>query len=137
MKLFTKIINSIGPSFLRGLDRFYSYLIKANLQSFLQCLDQFILSDKTLLGVLNSLKDDDLLSSHQYYIKHTNKFSKKQLSKFLHWIFDIGRLQILRREISFELNKNCKFHSKNLEAAVRTMNEYEYYCFIVAACLCS
>lgn len=123
MKLFTKIINAIGPSFLRGLDRFYSFLITANLQSFHQCVDQFILSDKTLLDVLNSLKDDGVPGGHQFYVKQTNKFSKKQLSKFLHWINDIGRLQILRREIAFELNKNCKFNSKNLEAAVRTMNE--------------
>lgn len=130
MKIFANIINSIGPMFLTALDRYYAHIIHADLQDFLLIFDRTILQDKNTAELLNGLRDTATAHSsnipqggHQFYLRHTNKFTKKTLSKFHHWIMEIGRIQILRKEIAFDLNKSCRFYSKHLEASLRTMNE--------------
>lgn len=130
MKVFAKIINSIGPAFLSALDTFYSNIIVADIQDFLLIFERTVVNDKILLEQLNTLRDTATAHSsnipvggHQFYLRHTNKFTRKMLTKFVFWIMDVGRIQIVRKEIAFDLNKTCKFYSKHLESSLRTMNE--------------
>lgn len=130
MKVFAKIINSIGPAFLSAVDKFYSNIIVADIQDFLLIFERTVQNDKILLEQLNTLRDTATAHSsnipaggHQFYLRHTNKFTRKMLTKFVFWIMDVGRIQIVRKEIAFDLNKTCKFYSKHLESSLRTMNE--------------
>lgn len=130
MKVFAKMINSVGPSFLIAVDKFYSHLIVTDLQDFISIFEKNVLIDKILMEVLSALQDTATLHSsnipaggHQFYLRNINKFTKKILSKYLFWIMEIGRIQILRKEIAFEVNKTAQFYSKHLESSLKTMNE--------------
>lgn len=124
------MIHSVGPSFLIAVDKFYSHLLVLDLQDFISIFEKNILTDKALVEVIAALQDTATLHSsnipiggHQFYLRHTNKFTKKILSKYLFWIMEIGRIQILRKEIAFEVNKTAQFYSKHLESSLKTLNE--------------
>lgn len=128
LKLFNQITNSIGPFGLVGLDKLYSHMIVSDLKQLLNAMHKNILKDKIWTDTLISMAEK--LTPNTIIVEQPNKFYASYVSKcvkimpiFLEWIVKIGQKQILRKQIAFELNKNCKFDAKNLDATLRAMND--------------
>lgn len=128
MNVMSKINESIGPAGLVGLDKLYSHMIKSDLESLINSLQHSILNDKALADIVNVINDEGVTTSLpvvqplKFYNNHISKFTKAT-PKILDFVLSIGQKQIIRKYIAFELNTSCKFNSKNLESALRTMNE--------------
>lgn len=124
----SKIIECIEPAGLVGLDKLYSHMIKANLESLINTLQTSISNDKSMSDIVNSMNAEGTTSTQtvpqplKFYNNHITKFLKGT-PKILEIVLAIGQKQIIRKYIAFELNSSCKFNSKNLEYALRTMNE--------------
>lgn len=122
----SKINECIEPAGLVGLDKLYSHMIKSDLQALVNALQHSVSNDKTLAELVNSVTNQassqcaPLPQPLKFY--NTSKFTKST-PKILDLIMSIGQKQIIRKYIAFELNASCKFNSKNLESALRTMNE--------------
>lgn len=128
MNVTSKIIECIEPAGLVGLDKLYSHMIKSDLELLTNMLQSSISNDKTMADVVNSINAEGTTSTCtvsqplKFYNNHISKFLKSS-PKILDWILAIGQKQIIRKYIAFELNSSCKFNSKNLESALRSMNE--------------
>lgn len=81
-------------------------------------------NDAKFKKTLDELKDNTpnvfSVNSKNYYA-NISKFNDNVAS--LRCILNVGQLQILRSEISFQLNKNCRFYARNYEVALRVLNE--------------
>lgn len=128
MNVMSKIIESIEPAGLVGLDKLYSHMIKSDLESLVNTLQHSILNDKAMADIVNSINNEASTSTAtvpqplKFYNNHVSKFLKTT-PKILDLVLAIGQKQIIRKYIAFELNSSCKFNSKNLESTLRTMNE--------------
>lgn len=128
MNVMSKIIECIEPAGLVGLDKLYSHMIKSELELLTNTLQTSISNDKAIGDVVNSINTEGTTSTStvaqplKFYNNHISKFLKST-PKVLDWILNIGQKQIIRKYIAFELNSSCKFNSKNLESALRSMNE--------------
>lgn len=124
----TKIYECIEPAGLVGLAKLYSHMIKSDLETLVNSLQQTILNDKALADSLNLIGTEGSSAYKpigqplKFYNNHVTKFMKAT-PKILDWILTVGQKQIIRQYIAFELNSNCKFYSKNFESSLRTMNE--------------
>ena len=57
----------------------------------------------------------------KFYTQATSKMGKL-LPYFMDIITRVGQMQLLRRQIAYELNTSCKFDSKFLASSLQTMN---------------
>lgn len=128
MNVMSQIIESVEPAGLVGLDKLYSHMIKSDLESLINTLQHSILNDKAMADIINQVNNEASTSTAtvpqplKFYNNHVSKFLKAT-PKILDLVLAIGQKQIIRKYIAFELNSSCKFKSKNLESALRTMNE--------------
>lgn len=128
MNFLSKIIDSIGPAGLVGLDKLYSHMIKSELDALLASLQKNVFMEKAMAEPLAAFEADvaPLASSvaqpTKLYATYTSKLSKVW-PKILNLILCIGQKQIIRKHIANELNSSCKFNSKNLDSSLRTINE--------------
>ncbi len=124
LKFFTNISKIIGPAFLQGMDKIICHLLVVNVQTFLAMFQKSLTNDAKYKKILDDIKDGTpnvfSLDSKNYYA-NVNKFNDNVAS--LRCILNVGQLQILRTEIAFQLNKNCKFYARNYEHSLRTLNE--------------
>ncbi|XP_011207419.2 WASH complex subunit homolog 5 [Bactrocera dorsalis] len=127
---FSKVRESIGPAGLVGLDRLYSYMFAAELKQNLEKMQKNLANDNMWLEALNSLSVE--LESKQFpgtnssnplkfYANYHNRWLKVWPT-LLEWLLQLGHKQILRQQLSFELNRSSKCNSKNLESALETFN---------------
>lgn len=126
-KFFTKIIDSIGPAGLIGLDKLYSHMLVADIQQLITTLQKKILNEKLWIDLLNGLAKE--ITPNVMVILQPIKFYGNYISRclkiwpnLLDWILNIGQKQILRKHIAYELNTSCKFNSKNLESSLQILN---------------
>lgn len=128
MNVMTQIIESVEPAGMVGLDKLYCHMIKSDLETLVNSLQHSISNDKAMSDIVNAVNKEASSSSAtipqplKFYNNHVSKFLKAT-PKVLDLVLAIGQKQIIRRYIAFELNSSCKFKSKNLESALRTMNE--------------
>lgn len=127
MNILTKVMASMGPAGLVGIDKLYSYMIKSEIDLFISSHDEttidknFIETFKTFSETMENLSGNynDL---SKIYLKGNSKLNKVW-PKFLNLILSIGQKQIFRKHIAIELSKNCNFDAKDLNAVLSTMNE--------------
>lgn len=128
MNFLSKIIESIGPAGLVGLDKLYSHMIKSELDALLASFQKNVLSEKAFADTLVAFDADVMpLSSSvaqptKLYPTHASKLTKLW-PKIVNLLLSIGQKQIIRKHIANELNSSCKFNSKNLDSSLRTINE--------------
>lgn len=128
MNFLSKIIDSIGPAGLVGLDKLYSHMIKSELDAWIASVQKNVFVEKNLADALAAFEADvtPLVSTvpqpSKLYSTYTSKLSKVW-PKILNLILTIGQKQIIRKHIANELNSSCKFNSKNLDSSLRTINE--------------
>lgn len=128
MNFLSKILDSIGPAGLVGLDKLYSHMIKAELDSLIASLQKNVFNEKTVAETLTAFDADILpLTSTvtqplKLYPSYASKLSKVW-PKILNIVLCIGQKQIIRKHVANELNSSCKFNSKNLDSSLRTINE--------------
>lgn len=127
MNILTKVIASMGPAGLVGIDTLYSYMIKSELDSFISAHAD-VTTDKNYSDILKTFSETiENLSGNfndlsKTYLKGNNKMTKIW-PKFLNLVLSIGQKQIFRKHIAIELSKNCNFDAKDLNAVLSTMNE--------------
>ncbi|XP_076341935.1 WASH complex subunit 5-like isoform X1 [Tachypleus tridentatus] len=131
MRIFSLIQRSVGTPGLTGLDKLLSFMIVTELQTIVAAIEKSVSKDKTWMDTLNTLhsciKGGHCLVSQpaRVYGQAMTK-ATKSLTLFLESIQKVGQMQLLRRQIKFELNTTCKFDSKHLASALQTMNEFDY-----------
>ena len=127
IKLFTFLNSSVGVAGLGGVDRLLSFRIVHNLKAFLQ---QFYNSAITPL-VDRLQKIEDSLDPH-FSVPTSNppNFYKKCLSGFTKvfapmtgYVLGIGQSQLLRKQISHELQFSCHLDSNLLSHAMKNLNK--------------
>ncbi|XP_037870039.1 WASH complex subunit 5 isoform X1 [Bombyx mori] len=111
-KTFAKLNEAIGVVGLHGLDTLYGFMIKNQLQN----VQGIIKSNHEKITVLSSSYD----AKEMEQIMNKGTKAIQQLSDV---IVLIGTLQILRKQILYQLNTSCKFDSAHLESSLRTLNE--------------
>lgn len=128
MNFLSKIIESIGPAGLVGLDKLYSHMIKTELDALLASIQKYVFSEKAIADTLTAFEIDvaplsaTVVQPSKLYASYSSKLSKVW-PKILNLILSIGQKQIIRKHIANELNSSCKFNSKNLDSSLRTINE--------------
>lgn len=136
LKFFTNISKVIGPAFLLGMDKIFCHLLVVNLQAFLAMFQRSSTSDAKYKKILDEFKDSSpnvFSTDSKNYYANINKFNDNVAS--LRCILNVGQLQILRKEIAFQLNKNSRFYARNHELALRVLNELSRVIFMFCTSL--
>lgn len=111
-KTFAKLNEAIGVVGLHGLDTLYGFMIKNQLQN--------------VQGIIKNNHDKITVLSGSFDAKEMEQMMNKG-TKAIQQLSDvivlIGTLQILRKQILYQLNTSCKFDSAHLESSLRTLNE--------------
>lgn len=126
-RFFIKVREAIGPAGLVGLDKLYSYMFVSDLKKNIEKMQTNIANDKMWVETLASLTrelDEKMIVKNpvKFYATYTTRWVKVWPT-ILEWVLNIGQKQILRQQIAYELNKSCKFNSKNLEASLDALNK--------------
>nr|CAD7567981.1 unnamed protein product [Timema californicum] len=128
IKFFSKISKSVGTAGLAGLDRFFCFMIVTELQNFLNTLQKGVLKDKAWLDMVTDVSkglspNTTLINNPaRFYVQYTSR-AQKVWPQILEWTHKVGQLQVLRKNIAYELNTSCKFDSKHLAGTLQTMND--------------
>ncbi|XP_059692045.1 WASH complex subunit 5 isoform X2 [Gavia stellata] len=127
-RLFSEIQDTLGTFGLNGLDRLLCFMIVKELQNFLSMFQKNILRDRTVQDTLKALMN--AVSPLKGIIPNSNKVYSAAIAKtqkiwtaYLDSIMKVGQMQILRRQITNELNYSCRFDSKHLAAALENLNK--------------
>lgn len=133
MKTISHLSQTIGPTFLVGINTLFAQIILCELEDFFGVFRSTIGADSSLVALLCSLSGDksssayvDPLDAVQYephLAKILNRFHTKLLTKYVAWIVDAGRIQLLRNEFTLELNQMCRVNSQQLEHSLETCNK--------------
>uniref|UniRef100_A0A8C8EDU9 WASH complex subunit 5 n=1 Tax=Otus sunia TaxID=257818 RepID=A0A8C8EDU9_9STRI len=127
-RLFSEIQDTLGTFGLNGLDRLLCFMIVKELQNFLSMFQKNIWRDRTVQDTLKTLMN--AVSPLKGIIANSNKVYSTAIAKtqkiwtaYLDSIMKVGQMQILRRQITNELNYSCRFDSKHLAAALENLNK--------------
>ncbi|KAK0052092.1 WASH complex subunit strumpellin [Biomphalaria pfeifferi] len=125
--LFDKIHKAVGSFGLCGLDRLLCFMIVKELQSFQTSFQRFVLKDKSMMDLFAQYTK--AFSPLQGLINQPQKFYSQLLAKtsrilpsYVDIILKVGQMQLLRRQIAYELNTSCKFDSKFLASSLQNLN---------------
>uniref|UniRef100_A0A8C3I6N3 WASH complex subunit 5 n=1 Tax=Chrysemys picta bellii TaxID=8478 RepID=A0A8C3I6N3_CHRPI len=127
-RLFSEIQDTLGTFGLNGLDRLLCFMIVKELQNFLSMFQKNIQRDRTVQETLKSLMN--VVSPLKGIVANSSKIYSAAVAKtqkiwaaYLDAIMKVGQMQILRRQITNELNYSCRFDSKHLAAALENLNK--------------
>ncbi|XP_055343798.1 WASH complex subunit 5-like [Paramacrobiotus metropolitanus] len=125
--IFRKLQHALGVPGLAGLDRLYSFMIVRELQSLQKILDD-LLKERTWVAHYQGLSK--MLGTGQNTIPQAVKFYAQATSKgakiwpaMIETFQKIGQLQLLRRQLAYELRTVSRFDSKHLVNALEIVNE--------------
>ncbi|ESP05218.1 hypothetical protein LOTGIDRAFT_180993 [Lottia gigantea] len=125
--LFQQIHRAVGSFGLSGLDRLLCFMIVKELQNFQLNLQRGVIRDKSWLEFFSLYTK--LLQPLQGTVNQPQKVYSQAVSKtvklwpvYLDIILRVGQMQLLRRQIAYELNTSCKFDSKFLASSLQTVN---------------
>ncbi|EFA77215.1 hypothetical protein PPL_12424 [Heterostelium album PN500] len=115
---------SVGIFGLTGLDRLYCFMMVKELQVFVGQIRQLV--EKSLKGFISEFEDSlrptssipDNLQRYQTALEKTKGLSPI----FIDVLTKIGQIQLIRRQISNQLNFHCKIDSNMLFCALDAMN---------------
>lgn len=133
MKTIAHLSQTIGPTFLVGINTLFAQIIFFELDDFFGVFRTTILADSSMVALLSCLAPDSLsggvnpLDAVQYEVqlaKILGRFNTKLVQKFMAWIVDAGRIQLLRNEFTLELNQMCRVNSQQLESSLGTLNRF-------------
>ncbi|CAG5129653.1 unnamed protein product, partial [Candidula unifasciata] len=125
--LFEKIHRAVGSFGLSGLDRLLCFMIVKELQTFQLQFQRSILKDKSWTDNFSQITRtcsplQGLIGQPQRFYQQVISKTNKLHSLFMDIILRVGQMQLLRRQIAYELNTSCKFDSKFLASALQTIN---------------
>ncbi|XP_050401033.2 WASH complex subunit 5 isoform X1 [Patella vulgata] len=125
--LFQQIHRAVGSFGLTGLDRLLCFMIVKELQTFKMYLQRGVARDKMWLELLSYYTK--ILQPLAGTVSQPQKVYSQAISKtaklwpmYLDIINKVGQMQLLRRQIAYELNTSCKFDSKFLASSLQTLN---------------
>lgn len=125
--LFSKIHRATGSFGLAGLDRLLCFMVVKELQTFQVKLQRSVFQDKNTMESFSQLSK--VMTPLTGLITSPSKFYTSALSRhsrtvphFLELVTRVGQMQLLRRQIAYELNTSCQFDSKFLSSSLQTMN---------------
>lgn len=125
--LFEKIHRAVGSFGLSGLDRLLCFMIVKELQNFQTSLKRHVLKDKSWMDYFSQLTRSvnplqGLIGQPQKFYPQAISKTSKLLGPYMDIIIRVGQMQLLRRQIAYELNTSCKFDSKFLASSLQTLN---------------
>lgn len=124
--MFSRLNRSVGVAGLIGIDRILSFQIVRNLQMLTKFYskempatlrDQFV----AIEGILNPTTNT-AGRVPKCYDGLRKKTVTKHLEQVVDFILEVGQAQLLRKQISNELNFSCQLDSKLLCCALKNMN---------------
>lgn len=126
IKLFTFLNSSVGVAGLGGVDRMLSFRIVHNLKGLLNKfynshITKYVANLQTLEDALSPHYSVPSGSPHKFYKNAINQFSKLW-PKINGFVLGIGQCQLLRRQISHELQFSCHLDSNTLSHAMKNLN---------------
>jgi WASH complex subunit strumpellin len=126
-KVFGKLERGLGTFGLRGLDRFFCFMIVRELQAFVRSLHKACVHDKTMAQMITQV-DASLgpavgvpgngVKVYQQAIQRMSKV----WPTYTDTVTKIGQLQLIRRQITAQLRNSCLFDSKLFANALHTVN---------------
>ncbi|XP_050425351.1 WASH complex subunit 5 isoform X2 [Adelges cooleyi] len=128
IRFYSCITNSIGICGLTGLDKLIGFMIVTELKKVIDYLQTNVVKDKDWLYTLGTIakdltvNDGDISNPLKMHQKHYTKI-QKLFPPILESIMKIGQLQIIRKQIFFELEVSCKLNAKNVFDCLDTMNK--------------
>lgn len=125
-KIFSKVHGGLGPVGLVGLDKLFAFMFISDLEKNIGKMQSNIANDKMWTDAFQSLEKDFQSNSFQGNpMKTMQTYTVRWIKVWptlLEWIMGVGHKQILRENLCYELNRNCKFNSKHLESSLETFN---------------
>ncbi|XP_046858069.1 WASH complex subunit 5-like [Xenia sp. Carnegie-2017] len=126
--LFRELQYSVDSFGLTGLDKLLSFMIVKELQMFVRMVQVSLKKDASFRGMLDGLAQNltpvkkIVANPAKVYFQAYQKCSKSW-PQFLDVIMKVGQMQLLRLQITNELNFSCKFNSKHFESTLSTLNQ--------------
>ncbi|XP_058458718.1 WASH complex subunit 5 [Malaya genurostris] len=126
-KFASRIIETLGPPGLIGIDKLYSFLIITEMENFLMTIHRKLEQENVWYDALSNVetelhKSDYVENPVKTYTSLMSNFTRIW-SQLQDWILRIGQKQILRTHVAFELNCSCKLKSTKLESSLRALND--------------
>ncbi|XP_073257126.1 WASH complex subunit 5-like isoform X2 [Porites lutea] len=124
--ILKKLQQGVGSFGLTGLDKLLSFMIVKELQKF-QALLRGSLKDRMITDTLTGLSKvltpvkSLIATPYRVYPPVTQKLARLW-TQYCEAIMKVGQMQLIRRQISNELNCSCKFDSQVLYNALGTFN---------------
>lgn len=117
-KLFEKVRRGVGTFGLKGLDQLFCFMLVQALQKFVLTFMRSVVNVKVWTEIFTVLSDSPEPTKCQYAIGKASKLWPPFVSQVMY----IGQIQLLRRQISHELNTAAKTDSKFLASALANFN---------------
>lgn len=125
-RIFNKVHGGLGPVGLVGLDKLFAFMFISDLEKNIGKMQVNIANDKMWSEAFQSLETDFQTNNFQGSpMKVMQTYTVRWVKVWpmiLDWVLNVGHKQILRENLCYELNRNCKFNSKNLESSLGTLN---------------
>ena len=129
LKLWEQLKDAVDVFGLSAVDRLFSFMIVQELQTFLKYLTRFLLRPGApFLKVIAAFGQE--LSNPERLIADAPKVYAQMMTScariwgpFLDCVMKVGQLQLIKKQISLELNRSCKVESKLLCNSLMTLNQ--------------
>lgn len=125
-KIFSKVHGGLGPVGLFGLDKLFAFMFISDLEKNIGKMQNNIANDKMWADAFQSLEKDFQSNNFQGNpMKTMQSYTVRWVKVWpmlLEWVMGVGHKQILRENLCYELNRNCKLNSKHLESSLETFN---------------
>ncbi|XP_065842936.1 WASH complex subunit 5-like isoform X2 [Oscarella lobularis] len=127
-KVFEQLERALGAFGLRGLDRFFCFMLVRELQKFVRTLHRFCQQDKQLQRMIMEIEK----SVKPFASVPANAFKLYQQASqklarvwpfYLDTVMKVGQLQMIRRQITLQLRNSSRFDSKFLVNALQCFND--------------
>jgi WASH complex subunit strumpellin len=126
-RICSQLQEGIGTFGLTGLDRFFSFMIVKELQTFQRTFHREVQSNKAMITLHSELQKalsppSEIPDSLKVYEQGVMRASKIW-TKYSDLVMKIGQMQLIRRLIGQELRFSCQFDSKHLAGTLAAFNE--------------
>ncbi|XP_062506598.1 WASH complex subunit 5-like [Corticium candelabrum] len=125
---FGQLERGLGTFGLRGLDRFFCFMIVRELQMFVRTLHRWCKNDRGLIQEISKLKSSLAPQESippngvKCYQQAIQKMAKLWTPYYVDTVMKVGQLQLIRRQIGAQLRNSSLFDSKLLANALQAFN---------------
>ncbi|KAL5456944.1 hypothetical protein EMCRGX_G034172 [Ephydatia muelleri] len=129
LKLWEQLKDAVDVFGLSAVDRLFSFMIVQELQTFLKYLTRFLLRPGGPFLKLMATFGQELSNPERLIADAPKVYAQMMTScakiwgPYLDCVMKVGQLQLIKKQISLELNRSCKVESKLLCNSLMTLNQ--------------